>query len=483
MRRSGAHKTENNRAPHRPSAPPPHRSVIVIGGGFAGLSAATALAERGIVVTVLEGRQVLGGRAYSFKDPQTGDSVDNGQHLFMGCYRETIAFLERIGTSARLKFQRDLSVRFAGDRGRRAMLRCWPLPAPLHLVSGLLRLQTLPWLDRLRLIKVDQALRRVRARPGSLSHVTVRQWLNSCGQSETAQRHFWDLIAIATLNEDPAIACAEPFAAVLAQAFFDARESSRLGIASVGLSDLYAKEAARYIEERGGSVLLKSPVAKIETARGRAVAVRLREGTGLEADWILSAVAPTAFLKLLPDGLIESHPELQRIAQLQFAPIISIHLWFDRAIIGCKFAGLLDTHVQWAFDKSRILKDVQTRDGYLSLVISGAHAFTDWTEKRIVTLALEELRRIFPEARDAALARSLVIKEHQATLSPTVGSEILRPGPVSPLPNFLVAGDWTRTGLPATIESACMSGHACATIILSSLSAARKPEEARHVAR
>ena len=441
------------------------KRVIVIGGGFAGLSAATALADRGFQVSVLEGRQVLGGRAYSFTDSQTRDSVDNGQHLFMGCYRETQDFLKRIGALDKLKFQMNLSVDFAGDRGRRAKLRCWPLPSPWHLLSGLMRLSTLSWADRFRLIYVHKALKKAIQNPRPLEEITVDQWLKDAHQSERIRRQLWDLITIATLNESPQVASAAPFATVLARAFFDKRKASQMGLSTVGLSDLYVHDAVHFLQQRGGEVSTKSPVARLEIVNNRVTGVELRDGHRLQADWVVSAVPVGAFLKLFPEKLRASEPVLQRAAQLKFSPIISIHLWFDRAVSRSAFVGLLDTHIQWFFNKSKIYEGLRTHAGYVSLVISGAHQFVEWPDKKILTMALEELRRIFPKAQEASLLRSLIIKEHQATLSPIVGSEALRPEYQSPFSNLLIAGDWTRTGLPATIESACVSGHGCADII------------------
>lgn len=442
------------------------KNIIVIGGGFAGLSAATVLGAQGHRVTVLEGRQVLGGRAYSFRDAQTGDSVDNGQHLFMGCYHETQAFLDRIGAIERLRFQSNLAVDFISEGGRRSTLSCWPLPSPWHLLSGLVRLGTFSWADRARLVYVDRALREAAKNPQAFEHMTVEEWLIQARQSERARRNFWDLIAIATLNEDPKIASAAPFVTVLAQAFFDRRKASRIGISAVGLSDLYVQAAQKYLEERGGQVLAKSPVASLEIIGKRVSAVLLRDGQRLSADWVISAVAPVSFGKLFPENIRAQHPLFEKIEKLRFAPIISIHLWFDREISRAAFAGLLGTHIQWFFNKAKIHGPSASHKGYVSLVISGAHAFVDWTEKRLLSMAMEELRRLFPQAREAVLLRSLVIKEHQATLSPVVGSENLRPTAQSPFENLLIAGDWTRTGLPATIESACYSGHHCADLVI-----------------
>lgn len=441
------------------------RNIVVIGGGFAGLSAATALAERGFVVTVIEGRQVLGGRAYSFTDPQTGDSVDNGQHLFMSCYHNTRAFLRRIGTSHLLKWQTSLGVDFVGDQQRSAKLRCLPIAAPWHLVSGLARLSTLSWGDRLRLFYVHRALKRADREKDLLDEMTIDQWLTRAKQSTRAKRYFWDLIALAAINEDPQVASATGFVQVLKRAFFEEWTGSRLGISLVGLSDLYIAAARRLIEENGGKILLKSPVQRMELRDGRISEVVLREGTRVSADAVISTVPAPALARMLPNELL-TQPVFSDLEKFRYSPIISIHLWFDRPVTRRLFVGLLDTQVQWLFNKSRLYDETSTQ-GYVSLVISGARNFEEWTDKKLLTMALEELRRLFPKAREAALIRSLVIKEHQATLSPVPGTEAMRPEHQSPIANLFLAGDWTRTGLPATIESACASGHSCADLISS----------------
>jgi len=473
--RIGASEDRSFRTPE--SAPTPPRSdaprrknVVVVGGGFAGLSAASALTEQGVHVTLLEGRQHLGGRAYSFVDSKTGDSVDNGQHLFMGCYRETIKFLRRIKSVDRLKFQNALSVDFAGSGGRHAELRCWPLPAPWNLMSGLVRLKTLSWADRWRLRHVYAALRNGMP-AGELDRLTVDQWLTLCRQSERAKRHLWDLIAIACLNEESRVASAAPFVTVLQQAFFSGRSSSSIALADVGLSELYVGDSVKYIQDAGGEVRLKSPVQRLEVRRGRVEGVLLRDGTRLGADAVVSAIPAWALLKIVPDLLVDTEAYFQPLKNLAYAPIISIHLWFDQKITDALFAALLDTHIQWLFNRSRIHREAKTKEGYVSLVISGAHDFVDWPDTKVLSLALEELRRIFPKAKEAVLLRSLIIRENQATLSPKTGGEALRPDQESPIANLWVAGDWTKTGLPATIESACVSGHRCAELVLSSFPA------------
>ena len=443
------------------------RKVVIIGGGFAGLSAGTSLAQQDFQVTILEGRQVLGGRAYSFTDPQMQDTVDNGQHLFMGCYYETQRFLDRIGTLQDLRFQRSLSVDFLGDRGRKGSLKASRLPAPWHLLSGLAQLSTLSLGDRARLRHMRAALKRAPMELEKLDQITVEDWLKAAHQSERARRDLWDLIAIATLNEDPAIAAASTFATVLSRAFFEGRQASRLGLSSVGLSDLYTGASMRYIEMRHGDVRTKAPVEHIVFEGKLAKGVQMRQGEFIPADFVISSVPASAFSKLLPETIAETLPAAHTSRQLKFAPIISIHLWFDRPISDRMFAAMLDTQVQWFFNTARIHRNAKDH-GHITLVISGAHRFVTWKDTKISSMAMEELYRLFPNAKEAILRRSLVIKELQATLSPTLGTESLRPESATCYPNFFIAGDWTKTGLPATIESACVSGHLCASLVLKS---------------
>lgn len=429
-----------------------NHDVIIIGGGFAGLSAATALAERGLRVTLLEARQRLGGRAYSFRDEATGDLVDNGQHLFMACYRETRRFLGRIGTERHLRFQPDLRVDFRTPDARRTALRCPRLPAPYHLLAGFASLSTVSVGDifRLRHVMADLAVGDPRARAA----LTVSEWLRRNRQSEGIRSNFWTPLTVAALNESPGVASAGDLATVLRQGFMGSREDARLGLSVVGLSELYTAAARGYVEGRGGEVRLGAPVAAIDCRRDRCEGVTLKDGTRLTADAVISAVPPTALLPLLPD--------VDWLRPLPTSPIVSINIWFDRPVMAEPFAGLLGTECQWAFNRSMILNSPSR--GYVALVISAARDHIRRSQQDLVRLAVTDLRRLFPEARSACVTRAFAVKEREATLSPAVG--ILRPGQKSPARNLFLAGDWTDTGLPATIESAVVSGHRCAELIL-----------------
>jgi squalene-associated FAD-dependent desaturase len=446
------------------AATPP---ILIVGGGFAGLAAAVDLASAGARVTLLERRPFLGGRAYSFTDRVTGETVDNGQHLLMGCYHETLDFLRRIGASNKLKIQRTPCVDFLDARAGLARLRLPSAPAPLHLLAGLARLGTVSWRDRLGALRVGLALRRMKGTDARLADLTVREWLDELGQSERIQRRFWNLIALATLNELPERAAADLFARVLDEAFLRARGDSAIIIPRVGLSELYTVDARRFIEERGGEVHLSADVAQIEFKGSRAIGVTLRGGERLAGSAIISAVTHTALRRIIPQDAAERWEALRSLDQIGVSPIVSINLWYDEPVTDLEFVGLLDGRIEWVFNRSAIAG----RKGrqHLALVISGARTLSEQPKERLIEIAREEIERFFPAARAQRPANALVVREQEATISQTVGTARRRPAQKTPYENFFLAGDWTATGLPATIEGAVWSGRECARALIGTL--------------
>ena len=433
--------------------------VVIIGGGFAGLAAGVELSERGFEVHLLERRNHLGGRAYSFIDSKTGDVVDNGQHLFMGCYHHTIEFLEKIGRLDRLKFQDRPRVDFL-DRQGFTSFDCPPLPAPLHVLAGLVRMKGIGIGDKLRTFKVGRAIRgNGRLSPGAM---TVDQWLDELGQSERIKTRFWYPMVVATLNQSPDIASARMLKVVLQEAFGGDSKSASIGISRVGLSDLYTDGASDFIKARGGDVQTGAQVRRLILERGLVVAVELKDGERVEGDYFISAVPPEALFAILPDDL--KNNEFTGLEQLGSSPIVSINLWFDRPIIDREFVGLLGTRSQWIFNKDLILSPGK-QSNQVAVIISAARSFVDWTKNDLVDMAISELHELLPASRSAAVLHSVIVKERDATLSHTVESDSLRPGPRTSIPNLILAGDWTDTGLPATIESAVMSGGVAARMI------------------
>jgi len=440
--------------------------VIVIGAGFAGLSAASALADGGARVLVLEARPSLGGRASSFTDPATGERVDNGQHLMLGCYHETFAFLRKIGQESAVQVQADLETTFVDRSGVRTTLRCPPLPPPLHLLAGLLEWEALPARDRFSAFNLAASLRRARrfvrtgkgylpASPGE----TVENWLVRNGQSARLREMLWDPLALAALNQEPAHAAAPVFVRVLAQMFGPDTRDSAIALPLLPLSDLYAEPARRFVESKGGEVRTSSP-ARVLLEGDRLAAVECR-GDRLAAPAVIAAV-PWFALPELFGGTGTLASVLEAAAATAPSPIVTVNLWFDRPALDVPYLGLPGRTFQWVFDKRQVFGSSAS---HLSFVSSGAAAVVARSNEELGALAAAELFDAVPAARDTRILRSVVVREKRATFSLAPGQPG-RPGTTTPVPGLFLAGDWIDTGLPATIEGAVMSGHRAARHLL-----------------
>jgi len=444
------------------------QDAVVIGAGFAGLSAAVALAERGVRITVLEGKPALGGRAYSFADPDTGDFVDNGQHVLMGCYAETLDFLKRIGAYEQLVFHEDLEIEMLAGPGQSAILKTARLPGPLHMTAAVLGYRHLSIAERIAVMRGGlRMLAMRRFGDGELRRLTVAQLMDRIGQSERARRCFWYPLSIATLNDEPQSSSAQLLAEVLKRGFFSRRRDSAFVYSRVGLSDLYCKGAQRVIERAGGRVVSHSIVEMLEAgARGQVASVRLRDGRRIEASDFISAVPAPQLLRFLPENAV-ADPFFSRFAGLSSSPIICVHVWLDREVTNSPFIGFIGTTTQWLFNKRQIFAQRgEAHPGYLSFVISGARKLVDRSNQEILDIVIYDLHAMIPASRGARVVKSLVLKEKNATMAPDLRSHELRPTAKTPIANFFLAGDWIQTGLPATIESAVISGRAAAAAVL-----------------
>lgn len=449
------------------------RRVAIIGGGFAGLAAGVELAARGYRVTVLEARARLGGRAYSFRDDASGEIVDNGQHALMGCYRHTLAFLDRIGAAHKLARQPNLYVPMIDVHRGAGAIACAPLPSPLHLLSGVLRYALLTRTEQIRALLAGMRIMTMRRRHDSrLGQCTVTELLAVLGQSANARRVFWDPVTVATLNESPDRAAAGPFAEVLARAFFRSREDSQFLLPTVGLSDLYTDDARQYLARHGGAVMLRSQVVTLSLREGMVTAVRLRDGSEIETDACICAVPPPALATLLPDA-VRKAAALRAIDTFDSCPIVSAHLWFDRPILSSAFLGLLGTTTQWAFNRNQLVGAINDEQQGISAVISAGRDVVEWPAAQIVNTVVADLRTLLPAARTANVVQSVVVKEKRATVSVTPAAERLRPPSTTSVTNLFLAGDWINTGLPPTIESAVCSGQRAAALVVRNLQVPR----------
>ncbi len=438
------------------------KEVLIIGGGFAGLAAGVALAGAGRRVRLLEQTPQLGGRARSFLHPAAGVAVDNGQHLLMGCYHATFRFLKEIGTLDRIALQPSLQIYFVEPPGKVTVLNCPRLPSPWHVLTGVMRSDAFTWAEKSEIARLGRAVRKGAPPDGEWARLTVKEWLTNQGQSENVQRRFWDLISIAALNEDPRRASADTFARVLGLALYTSPADSRLALPRMGLSDCYTDAARAYIASRGGEVVFNRRVESLIVRDAVCRAVRFTDSSTLEAETIISAVPWHGLIRILPADFLRADSYFTGILSLRPAPIISINIWLDRPITELEFAGLRGTTIQWLFNRGKI---TGSGEPYYSLVLSGAHMHIERPKDELLATALQDLRQLFPAARDTRVVRSLIIKERLATFSPGVGVDGVRPAARSPIRGLYLAGDWTATGLPATIEGAVQSGYAAASCI------------------
>lgn len=449
--------------------------AAVIGAGVAGLAAATALAEAGARVLVLEARGLPGGRATAFVDRDTGELVDNGQHVLFGCYRETFRLLRRVGAEANVRVQPSLEVPYIDLSGRRSVLRCPALPSPLHLLGGVLGWPALSWPDRMRIFRLAvpllQARRAANAPPAATAfepegnsgpRETVGAWLTRHGQTGRLREWLWEPLAVAALNQAPDEAAAETFVRVLAEMFGPDRTDSSLVLPLCPLHEMYALPACRYLDANRGEVRLHA-LAKVRIANGAVAGVEVR-GEPMRIAHVIAAVPWFALAPLLVGDTSPMASIVAAASRMASKPILTVNLWYDRAVMDDVFVGLPGREMQWVFDKRQAFGE---RASHLTLVASGADRLVGAETPALIALAAREIAASIPGARDAVLLRGTVVREKRATFSLAPG-EPRRPGVATPVTGLFLAGDWIDTGLPGTIESAAAAGHLAARRLLQS---------------
>ncbi len=438
-------------------------SVAIAGGGLAGLAAACALSDAGLRVTLFERRPFLGGRASSYEHPGTSEVVDNCQHVLFRCCTNLVSFYERIGAADRIRWYDQMT--FIEPGGRTSRMYASPLPAPLHTMPSFLHFPFLAANDKLA---ISRAIASLVFSPPQHDGQPFLEWARALGQTDRALRLFWAPILVSALNED--IDRISVFAA--AKVVRDSMKSPAarlMGVPTAPLTEIYSA-AGDYIRSRGGDLLFRTPV---ELVRLRPPQVTVQfAGREESFDYLVAGLNFDALGRVLPD-VPESQYLRRQIAQFESSPITGIHLWFDRQITDLDHAVLLDRTVQWMFHKSRILSrysvpDASDAGSYIELVVSSSKSLVEKLRGEILDLALAELREFFPAARKANVLKSTVIKEVKATFSARPGIEAFRPAPATVWPNIFLAGDWTDTGWPATMEGAVRSGYLAADAILRS---------------
>jgi len=435
---------------------------VILGGGVAGLSAAMTLAAEGKSVRVLEARPRAGGRVYSFLDVEHGVSLDNGQHLMMGCYTATLRYLRTIGTDDKLHRIERMRIPFLARAGKIATLHTGSLPHPLGIVQAVFSYSFLNPTQRLSVLWLALYLRGLSSvQVESFDAMTVDAWLRKHHQSDHTIEVLWRPITLATMNTDVKTASAKLFVVVLREIFLGHAGSSSLLFPRSDLSALFVDGAVSFIEKRSGAVSLHTRAISLRIEEGKVCGVVLSSGEIVQARSYISALPPWDVVNLLQDcGALQTVRENAKM--FQPSPIVSVHVLTSKRFTGERMTGLLGTTIQWVFLKGKY------REGAwkYSCTISDAGDVLAMTNDEILRLVHNELRTCFPALQKGDILSVKTIRERKATFKPSPGIERLRLEARTALPNFFLAGDWTATGLPSTIESAVRSGESAASQVL-----------------
>jgi squalene-associated FAD-dependent desaturase len=494
----------------------PQPRAVVLGGGLAGLSAALRLAERRWAVTLVETRKVLGGRATSFNDPATGKPIDNCQHVLLGCCTNLLDLYRRLGVSDCIRW--DDRLHFLDKHGHEDVLASMDMPAPLHLSWSMMWFKTLNWADKMAISRAMLAIMRMgKAGRGACADMTFGQWLEKHKQTRRAIDRFWSVIVVSACNLPPEKVGADHALQVFQEGFLSHPRAYWMGTSTVPLVQLYEK-AGRMIEEQGGRVMTGCSVRAIGFDGEQVTGVTVGDGDTLTGDCYISALPFDRLAKVSPAELIDADSRLGGLGQIAVSPILGVHLWFDRPVTRRPHLIMVDSPLQWVFNKGtrnwelgagslelgtrnseRGTGDLELRTNnreagtgipatplrsvaacdlsgadlrsaigdprstqYLHAVVSAADRWVGRSAEQVIGMALSELSAYEPAVRDATLVRGRVIKEKRATFAAVPGFNAYRATTTGSVSNLLLAGDWCATGWPSTMEGAVRSGYAAA---------------------
>jgi squalene-associated FAD-dependent desaturase len=447
------------------------KSVIVIGGGLAGLAASVALAEAGWRVRLFEQRPFLGGRAASYVLPD-GEHVDNCQHVTFGCCTNLEDFYRRVGSGDKIKFFDRLVL--LDLQGRRGEMHAGILPAPFHMTGSFLTFSPLALKDKLCIARAFYSILQSGGHPPDVDEtggISMLEWLRRRKQTPAAISRFWRVVLVSALSEELDRIDARYGIDVFWKAVLSNKTGYRMGVPTVALGDLYEGCRAA-IEQKGGEVIFRSPLRGLRMENGKLVAALFDGDREESADACVLALPHATLSELLPESVKRTDTELGNLDKIIDASITGVHLWFDRQVMTEPFLTLLDTTTQWIFNKKALYAGTNGaspaagKGQYLQLVISASHDLLQMPRQEIIDLCLREVRHALPAAREANLLKATVIKEAAATFSPQPGVDRWRPMQQTSIGGLFLAGDWTATGWPATMEGAVRSGYLAAEAVL-----------------
>lgn len=447
----------------------PASDAIILGGGIAGIAAALELLDSGRTVTLVEARNFLGGRAFSFTDSTSGQVLDNGQHVIVGCCTEFIGFLERLGVRDRWFLQDRLHIPVFSRNRKEGALSASRLPSPLHLLPSFLAYPHLSVSDKLWVLWGMARAGFIDRNVPKLDDITFYQWLRDNGQSERAIDNLWNLVVEPTLNDNVRKVSAAMGLMIVQEGLLASANGGNLGYASHGLLSSIGEPARRALEERGATLLLGDAVRLVRVTRGvegegiwgEVDAVELASGRRIDAAEFISALPFSTLLRLLPPEVADLEL-FAKAGRLQWSPILNLHLRYDRTVMSEPLRAFVDSPLQWVFNRNAIAGAVAGGGQMVTISVSAAWDYIDISREELVRMFLAEMAVAFPAASEANVLNVTVVKQREATFRCLPGAGSLRPGPATPLSNLFLAGEWTNTGWPSTMEGAVRSGQLAA---------------------
>jgi squalene-associated FAD-dependent desaturase len=423
------------------------KKCLIIGGGLAGLTAASLLSSKNLSVTVIESSPKLGGRTYSFKDTDTDSVIDNGQHIMMGCYVDTLSFLKLIGAENNFAYQKNLFIRFIDKNKNQFQLNAEKVFYPLNLLAAILNYNVLNFSDKISFILF--LLKLPLLNKNSIREITVKHWLENENQNPNIVKSFWEILCVGALNTNLEKASAFVFYDVLIQIFFKNNFATTIILPKYGLSESIINPALLFIEKNGGTIVPSESVKEIVVKNQKVVSIKSDKDIYDNFDYVISAIPLYALEKIIPINKLDIDLELE------YSTILNIHIWLNENKLQEKFYGLLDSPLHWIFVK----------ENHINIVISDADYLVDKSKEEIIKLVIYELTQ-YTNVKEENILQYKIIKEKRATFVPGVSTIDKRPNSKTSIKNLFLAGDWTNTGLPSTIESAVKSGRIAAELIL-----------------
>jgi squalene-associated FAD-dependent desaturase len=426
------------------------KRCLIIGGGLSGLTAASILSSKNINVTLIESSPKLGGRTYSFTDKDTETEIDNGQHIIMGCYKETLELLNLIGAQNNFDYQKNLYLKFIDRNKNHFQLNASSSLYPFNLLFAVKNYDALDMNDKLTFILFLLKLPFVSKR--SLRKISVKQWLNIENQSSNTINSFWEIFCVGALNTNSAKASALVFYEILMHIFFKGNFATTIILPKHGLNESIINPASSFIAKNGGKIISSETIKVVVVKNKKIVEVKSDENNYNEFDYVISAIPLHALEKIIPKENLEINLELK------YSTILNIHIWLDKNNMQEKFYGLLNSPLHWIFVKEK----------HINIVISDADYLAEKSKEEIYEFVMDELIQYTSIVRDD-IKQYKIIKEKRATFVPAITTSGKRPNSKTSIRNLLLAGDWTNTGLPSTIESAVKSGRIAAEQVLSEI--------------